>query len=290
MKFDKVNPKSRSLRFAQLATVFAFGLSSSACGMLDLPDDIEDMVKPGKPGKPEKPEKPKEDKVHWDYVVGGDMGPDVWGDLSPKFATCKTGLEQSPINIENATQAKGMPRIKINYSPAPYDAIDNGHTVQVNFPAGRMMKVGGKKFELLQFHYHTGSEHTIDGKRYPLELHLVHKTKEGTLGVLGVMVEAGEANPTLQTILDHLPDPGKTRVEPKLQLNPAGILPNTLTYFGYDGSLTTPPCSEGVKWHVLNTPITASQAQLDAFDDIYGITYRPVQPLNGRKIHSNCVH
>lgn len=233
--------------------------------------------------------------TQWDHEVGGEIGPENWGILAPEFETCATGEKQSPINIESADclesfgrhnfrRNRRLPRLKTRYKTVSYDAVDNGHTVQVNFPEGSFMKVRNKRFELLQFHYHTGSEHTIDGEQFPLELHLVHKTKSGKLGVVGVMVEAGAANDTLATVLENLPDPGSTRTESEVQINATGILPDSLAYYKYSGSLTTPPCTEGVKWHVLSTPITASQEQLDAFQNIYGDTFRPVQPLNGRRV------
>lgn len=249
--------------------------------------DNEDQPKhSSKPDSSKEAGDSNHDKANWDYEVGGDMGPDMWGELSTKYATCKTGVEQSPIDIVDVKRDRKIPDIEVKYSPAPYEAVDNGHTVQVNFPAGRFMQVGQEKFELLQLHYHTSSEHTINGKRFPMELHLVHKSASGVLGVLGVMVRSGKKNTTLQTILDHLPDPGSKIQDEKVSLDPSGSLPPTLHYFSYAGSLTTPPCTEGVKWHVLRTPIMASKEQLDAFKAIYGRTYRPVQPLHGRTVFS----
>lgn len=233
--------------------------------------------------------------TQWDHEIGGDIGPENWGSLAPEFELCATGQMQSPINIESAdcpsgTRGRGfrsrgrLPRLKTRYQTVSYDAVDNGHTVQVNFPEGSFMKARGKRFKLLQFHYHTGSEHTIDEQQFPLELHLVHQTDSGKLGVIGVMVEPGAPNETLAKVLDNLPEPGATLTNSNVQINATGILPESLAYYKYSGSLTTPPCTEGVAWHVLSTPITASQAQLDAFQGIYGDTFRPVQPTNGRRI------
>lgn len=244
----------------------------------------KDKGKPEKPAQSSKPDEPVKEKPHWDYEEGGDMGPELWGDLSPAYALCKSGQAQSPIDISKTKRDKDLPTIKVEYNAVSYEAIDNGHTIQVNIPPGQFIKVGEESYELLQFHYHSGSEHTIRGERYPMELHLVHKTKSGSLGVFGVMVKEGNRNATLTNVLENLPDPGSTVSKKKVKINPAGILPLSLQYFGYDGSLTTPPCTEGVRWHVLRTPITATKEQIDAFKKIYGNSYRPVQSLNKREV------
>lgn len=237
-----------------------------------------------KPKKSQKPDKPVKEKPQWDYEEGGDMGPELWGDLSPAYATCKSGQAQSPIDITKVKRDKNLPNIKVQYSSAPYEAVDTGHTIQINFPAGQFINVGDKQYELVQFHYHSGSEHTLRGKRYPMALHLVHKTKSGQLAVFGVLVKEGNRNKTLSLVLDNLPDPGSSVTKKKVKIDPSGILPLSLQYFAYDGSLTTPPCTEGVRWHVLRTPITASKEQIEAFKKLYGNTYRPIQALNKREV------
>lgn len=238
------------------------------------------------PKKPQEPKKPVKENPEWDYEEGGDMGPDKWGDLSPAYATCKSGDRQSPIDITKTKRDPDLATIKAEFTPVPYEAVDTGHTIQVNIPSGQFITVGEEKYELVQFHLHAGSEHTIQGKRFPLEIQLVHKTKTGSLGMFGVMVKAGNPNKTFKTILENLPDPGSTITKPKLNIDPSGIFPLSLQYFGYDGSLTTPPCTEGVRWHVLKTPITASQEQIDAFKKLYGPTHRPAQPRNSRVVVS----
>lgn len=247
--------------------------------------NIPEGQEPNKePKKPEEPNKPVQDQPEWDYELGGDMGPELWGDLSPNYATCKSGSKQSPIDITKTKQDRKLATFKVDYSAAPYEAVDTGHTIQINLPPGQFITVGQERYELVQFHYHSGSEHTIQGKRYPMELQFVHKTEAGTVGMFGVLVKEGNRNKTLTTILENLPDPGKTLKKPKLSIDPSGVFPLSLQYFGYEGSMTIPPCTEGVKWHVLKTPITASPEQIEAFKKIYGSTHRPVQARNGRQV------
>lgn len=232
----------------------------------------------------EKADEPVNENPEWDYEEGGDMGPDLWGDLSPAYSACKTGQAQSPIDITKAKRDRNLPNIKLEYSPAPYEAVDTGHTIALNFPAGRFVTVGAERYELVRFEFHSGSEHTIHGKREPMELQMVHKTKSGGLAIFATLVKAGNRNTTLTTLLENLPDPGATLSKPKLNIDPAGFLPLSLQYFAYDGSLTTPPCTEGVRWYVLRTPITASQEQIDAFKKLYGASHRPAQALNKREV------
>lgn len=224
------------------------------------------------------------DKVHWDYE--GKEGPEYWGSLSPEFAACSDGKAQSPINITTPASNPNQAAIDLNYPAFPLDAEDNGHTLVVTVPPGSTMKVGTETYNLLSFHYHTGSEHTIEGVQAPMEIHFVHKNAvTGGLGVLGVMVNAGTENPQLAQLLANLPDPAGVKQVPTVMIDPLELLPTDLSYFAYDGSLTTPPCTEGVRWHVLEQPITATQEQIDGFLGIYGANFRPVQPLNGRKVN-----
>ncbi|CAN1211579.1 carbonic anhydrase [Tumidithrix helvetica PCC 7403] len=217
----------------------------------------------------------------WSY--GGAENPTRWGDLSTDFAMCEIGKEQSPINIAGA--AKGSPaKIVFHYSPAPLVVFNNGHTIQVNYAKGSTVTIDGNEYELLQFHFHTPSEHTIDGKASAMELHLVHRNTAGKLAVVGIMLDEGSENPLINEIWQNIPAAGKTNKVSDRTINAADFLPKSKAYFSYNGSLTTPPCSESVKWNVLVEPITVSEAEIDVFQKLYQVDARPVQPTNGRVI------
>lgn len=158
--------------------------------------------------------------------------------------------------------------------------FDTGHAIQVEAAPGGALTMGGKTYELLQFHVHQPSEHLLNGRRLPLEIHFVHAAPDGTLGVVGVFAEAGAANPALQTVIDAAKAAAPTSARPTLDLN--GLLPAGRDYFRYEGSLTTPPCSETVDWAVLAEPITVSENQIEAFAGLHPGNTRPPQPLNRR--------
>jgi carbonic anhydrase len=221
-------------------------------------------------------------KPHWSY--SGEEGPVNWGGLATEFKTCAAGKNQSPIDISTAT-VTSLSDISITYSDTPVNVVNNGHTIQVNYGEGSKIKVGDKEFDLLQFHFHSPTEHTVGGKSYPMEAHLVHKAADGQLGVVGIMIRPGEENATLAKFWDNLPaEAGKTFEASDSTVNVAELLPGDLTYFNYSGSLTTPPCSEGVNWMVLTTPIEASEEQIAKFSGMFPNSNRPVQPINGRVV------
>lgn len=220
--------------------------------------------------------------AHWGY--GGKNGAKHWGDMESGFAACKIGKEQSPIDIKTA-QAKpaNLEPIGFNYSGGAAEVVNNGHTVQVNLPAGGKINLAGGEYQLLQFHFHTPSEEKINGKPYPLVAHFVHKNADGKLAVVAVLFKQGKENAALKPVFDALP--AKEGETVKLDaLNPADVLPAERTYYAFTGSLTTPPCSEGVRWQVLKTPVELSKGQLAAFSKLYKMNARPVQPLNGREV------
>lgn len=224
------------------------------------------------------------DKAHWGYE--GHEGPAHWGDLAAEYATCKTGKSQSPINITVARPA-GLADIKFNYQPSALDVINNGHTIQVNYAEGSSLEVGGKQYKLLQFHFHSPSEHTVDGKPYDMVAHLVHQAADGQLGVIGVLMQKGKTNAVIDTIWANLPKQAGDHKQADTRINVADLLPASHTYYNYSGSLTTPPCSEGVNWMVLQSPVEISAEQLAAFTNIISNNVRPVQPLHERSIHAN---
>jgi len=218
----------------------------------------------------------------WDY--GAKHGPKHWGALKQEFATCGIGKTQSPIDIRNAVPSKLEP-IRFDYHPAPLHIIDNGHTIQVSYAPGSSISVGDQKYELVQFHFHKPSEEKIDGKSYPMVVHLVHKKSDGKLAVVAVLLKQGAQNPLVQTLWTNLPkEKEKEHAVDKVRINAAELLPQDHAYYTFEGSLTTPPCSESVTWLVLVNPKEVSKAQVDRFGKIYSGNARPVQPLNGRTI------
>jgi carbonic anhydrase len=218
---------------------------------------------------------------HWSYESA--TGPEHWGDLNSDYSLCKTGREQSPIDIAN-TVAEKLPPIDFHYLPSPLKLIDNGHTVQVNYAPGSFITVAGKKYELVQFHFHHPSEEEINGKPYDLVIHLVHKDAEGHLAVVAVLFKEGASDPAIKAVVDHLPTVKEKEITADATVNAADLLPQTRNYYAFSGSLTTPPCSEGVAWFVLQTPSTLSSGELGTLAKLYPHNARPVQPLNARTV------
>ncbi|MBF0304596.1 MAG: carbonic anhydrase family protein [Alphaproteobacteria bacterium] len=218
----------------------------------------------------------------WSYEGHG--GPAEWAKISTDFAACE-GKDQSPIDIKNPIPAR-LGEIKVSYRPQSLAVINNGHTIQVNFKPGNSMEFEGETFDLVQYHFHTPSEHAFDGKRSPMEAHLVHKgATSGKLAVLGVMMVPGKPNDTIEAIWNAMPtEAGPEKEVAEALLNPQALLPANQSYFRYEGSLTTPPCSEVVKWINLKQPIEVSQAQLDRFAKLFPMNARPLQPVNRRFI------
>lgn len=229
-----------------------------------------------------------EGKVVWGYH--GDMGPEHWGTLTDShggqaFPLCGTGNEQSPIDLSIAKKNRGRTPITFSYRPTPLKIKNNGHTVQVDYGPGSTMTIGGNTYDLLQSHFHGPSEHQLRGKPFAMEGHLVHGRGSGSnleLAVVGFLMEAGDFNPFLKPIWDHMPaKKGATVVDGKA-VNARDLLPATRDYYAYDGSLTTPPCTEGVKWHVLTQPIQVSRAQIGRFAKLFHGNARPVQKRRGQ--------
>ncbi|MFE4106270.1 carbonic anhydrase [Almyronema epifaneia] len=221
-----------------------------------------------------------EELLHWSY--GGEANPTQWGRLGHDFALCEVGRDQSPIDIDDAVI--GSPStIEFNYASVPLVVVNNRHTIQVNYAEGSTVKIDGDEYELLQFHFHTPSEHTAEGFASAMELHLVHRNEAGELAVVGIMLELGEAHPLIDTLWENIPEVGTTQTT-NLTINAADLLPDSIAYFSYSGSLTTPPCSEGVRWNVMREPVQVSEAQIAAFEALYPVNARPIQSTNGRII------
>jgi carbonic anhydrase len=231
---------------------------------------------------------PAQDADHdhaWSY--GGKTGPAHWGDLEPDFSLCKTGKQQSPIDLRNATEAK-LPAIQFEYKSAPLKIINNGHTIQVNYAPGSFIEVGDKKYQLIQFHFHRPSEERIHGRLGEMVVHLVHADSDGKLAVVGVLLEKGKANETVNEIWARMPKTGGKEQEiPGVQVDATAFIPHSAAYYTYDGSLTTPPCSEGVTWFVMKSPTDISSEQIDAFAKIFPSNARPIQPIGDRIVKAS---
>lgn len=220
----------------------------------------------------------------WEYK--GKNGPAAWGDIAPDFAECKLGKEQSPIDIHNAKKGALAP-LAFAYHATAAEEVNNGHTIQINLADAGTLMLDGVPYKLVQFHFHTPSEEHINGKAYPLVAHLVHKNAEGKLAVVAIMLKEGKANAALKPVFDALPQAVGKKSTLAGNFNITGMLPAQQGYYKYTGSLTTPPCSEGVRWEVLKQPIEVSKAQIQAFRKLYKLNARPVQPLNGRKVQQS---
>jgi carbonic anhydrase len=215
---------------------------------------------------------------HWSYA--GDEGPSHWG------GTCGSGKAQSPIDIRSAAaKSENLPPLAIDYRPGALHIIDNGHTIQVNVEPGSSVVVGKDRYPLVQFHFHKPSEEMIDGRRFAMVAHFVHKDAKGNLAVIAVPLKAGAANPLIGTLWRNLPKE-KEHLESAhaVTISPAQLLPANRAYFTYEGSLTTPPCTEGLRWFVLKSPSTISLEQLTTFSKVYSANARPIQPLNKRQV------
>lgn len=221
-------------------------------------------------------------EAHWSY--SGDSGPEDWGRLKSDYLVCYTGKQQSPIDIRK-TVSKNLPALTFNYVPSKLNVVNNGHTIQYNFDAGSTLEADGKKYDLVQTHFHTPSEHALNGKRFPAEFHLVHKAQDGKLAVVGVMLEASAAsNPGYKKFLAAAPgDAGEERRNPNVLVSPADLLPKSRAYVTYPGSLTTPPCTEGVSWYVLVKPAEVAATQIEELKRLYAGNARPLQRLNERE-------
>lgn len=218
----------------------------------------------------------------WDY--GEALGPSHWGDLKPEFSTCKTGHRQSPIDIRNPQKAD-LPPIRFDYQPSPLRIINNGHTIMVNYKPGSFMSVGGKKYNLKQFHFHRPSEEKINGQAFDMSVHFVHADQTGNLVVVAVLLQAGEDNPLVGELWKDLPqeEEKENRLD-DVQIDASRMLPSDRGYYTFSGSLTTPPCSEDVVWFVLKNSTTVSAKEIKRFSQLYSNKARPIQPLNDREV------
>jgi carbonic anhydrase len=219
---------------------------------------------------------------HWDYA--GEHGPAKWAQLDPGFEACAIGKHQSPIDIRKAVPAD-LPALQFHYGAVTPALLNNGHTFQANVPAGQYLEIGGERFDLVQFHFHRPSEEQVNGKTAAMVAHLVHRNAAGKLAVVGVLLDVKRGASGFDQVLSRLtPKAGEPFTPEGFQLDLPALLPARLDYYDFEGSLTTPPCSEGVHWIVLKQHMSVSATNAAAFQHVFGRNARPVQPLNGREV------
>lgn len=222
-------------------------------------------------------------KPHWDYSAG-EGGPHRWSKVDPQFLLCGTGRKQSPVNISKFYQ-EDLPAIEVQYASVPLALENNGHTLQFNYAEGSGIMIDGLGYRLKTIDFHTPSEHYIDGAPYPMEAHFIHQSDDGSLAVISVMIKAGAYNKFIEALWHNAPATmGEEKRVEDVRISAADLMPQTLEYYRYDGSLTTPPCTEGVQWMVLKQPIEISEEQIRAFQKLFPANARPVQPLGNRVV------
>lgn len=223
-----------------------------------------------------------EHSSHWGYE--GEDKPENWGKLSPEFSTCENGKNQSPINIEHVFKTH-HDKLKLVFKLGKQEIINNGHTIQVNVGEGNTLQIDNEVFTLQQFHFHAPSENEIKGKQFPMEAHFVYKNKNGELAVVALMFNKGKTNPELAKAWQQIPTEVEATATLTQPVDIKALLPNRLDFYRFSGSLTTPPCTEGVRWIVLEQESSVSTEQIEKFHSImHHDNNRPVQPLNGRVI------
>ncbi|WP_202306208.1 carbonic anhydrase [Dryocola clanedunensis] len=221
---------------------------------------------------------------HWSYE--GKDSPEHWSEIDAGNQLCKQGMNQSPIDIDTTLKAHLNP-LQATYIDSPVAILNNGHTVQVSFAenAKDSVMIDDVPFQLEQFHFHAPSENTLHGKHYAMEMHMVHKNAEGDIAVVAVMFETGAANAELTKLWGAMPTKAEESTALKQKIDVVKLLPDDLTHYRFSGSLTTPPCSEGVRWLVMKHPVTLSAQQLKQFTDVmHHDNNRPIQPLHGRVV------
>ncbi len=225
------------------------------------------------------------EEAHFGY--GAADGPAEWASLDPAYAECGSGNRQSPIDLKNGTPAQ-LPRIDFAHTPSAIEEENNGHSIQLDYEPGSSIEIGGVKSELQQFHFHAHSENTLNGRTLPLEFHFVYEGAAGKSTVIAVFAKTGAENSAFNQVIDAFPQLKEDGDHVALNdVNPEKLMPpnaGSTPRWSYQGSLTTPPCTEGLSWQVLNHPVEMSQEQIDQFTSLYDHNTRPVQPLDGRQV------
>lgn len=258
--------------------VFAGALLAAGCGGSSGEQGNAREVSTGGKGAVE--------EVDWNY--DGENDPAHWSELSPEFAACEEGEDQSPVDIPANIEGVEHTPVSFHYKTVPLDIINTGHTEEVEYGSDSYATIGGVRYYLSQFHFHTPSEHTVGNEQAAMEMHLVHENKDGGIAVIAVLIQEGRENERFARFWDKLPrKAGSERKDGDITLNAAELLPGEKEFYEYTGSLTTPPCTEGVKWYVFEKPIELSASQIERFREIMNGNNRPVQPLNGREIEED---
>jgi len=224
------------------------------------------------------------DPSSWSYT--GNTGPAKWGKMAKEFAACGTGELQSPIDIPDAHVRKGdIPAMLFNYKPSPLSIVDDGHTIRVNYAPGSYVNNNGKRYDLVAIEFHKPGEEKVNGKGHEMSAHLIHKDKDNKVAIIAVLLDQGAENPVLKTLWSNLPSmKNKESVVDSVTINAVGLLPKHKGYYTYAGSLTAPPCTEGVTWFVMQEPVSVSADQIARFGRVYPANARPIQPRNDRDI------
>ena len=220
--------------------------------------------------------------AHWTYE--GERGPETWGDLSADFRACSLGLEQTPIDLKGTITAQtGL--VEASFQPMPLTILNNGHTIQVNLKQSNKLTLNGTEFNVAQFHFHRESEHKVNGESYDMEMHIVHQDPvTSNLVVIGIFLKEGDANPFLEKIWSLMPTVENKESISTDSINLIDAFPSDKKYYTYTGSLTTPPCSQGIDWIIIKEPMEISSEQIKKFSDIHPDNSRPTQPLNNREV------
>jgi carbonic anhydrase len=223
----------------------------------------------------------------WEYSDG--RGPLVWGKLDPAYSACSKGKEQSPVNLKGAHLNKALQPIEFHYVAGSVTLVNNGHTIVAIVKPGSYIVAGGTRYDLQQFHFHTPSEHAVEGKLTHMDVHMMHKSADGKLAEIAVrfVQERGTPNAVMATLWPHLPKTNGATEQVTDMVNPGGFLPRDRGYWTYIGSITTPPCTEGVRWFVFENELNMSLDQLRVFQSIFKMNSRPLQDLHGRRIEAN---
>ncbi len=223
--------------------------------------------------------------AHWEYL--GVENPSHWGMLSKEYKKCEIGNRQSPINITMTHHGDHQQKLEFHYQTSQLHEMNNGHTIQVSHVSGCRVDPNDHKYKLRQFHFHAPSEHHIEGKAFPMEMHLVHQDATGHVLVIAVMMATDAPQPVLDKLWSWLPEQMGQEVSIPLEVKLTDILPTNTSHYAYSGSLTTPPCTEGVQWIVLKEPMHVTQQDFDQFVHIIGQNARPIQPLGNRHINDD---
>jgi carbonic anhydrase len=283
---------STAVRIGAIAASGVLSLTTVACHSPDATPSTSVAQAPGPSKATGTPAAATAADPVWHYE--GDGGPAHWGTISPKFASCLSGRAQSPIDIVAPARRARFDAVALKFPSASLrivhhehvaDTVNNRHTIQVNYSEGDTLTVGGTAYQLAQYHFHAPSEHTVSGTPFPMEMHLVHTSADGQLAVIGVLIGEGAHNAAFDPIWAHLrTQKGIEHHLEHVKVDVDALLPTARTTYRYDGSLTTPPCTEGVKWLVMTTPIALSKAQIESFTALFHGNNRPVQSVNGRSV------